>query len=61
MRGTKAKALRREAYGDKSQRAERQYVGGKIGRAARGYRTKTIENAPGCPRAIYQALKKGRG
>ena len=60
MRGTKAKALRRQVYGDKSQRAERQYVGGKVGRVAKGYRTKTIENAPGSPRALYQALKEGR-
>ena len=59
MRGTKAKKIRKEVYGDTSLKVGRQYVGGKIGRVAKGYRTGTIENAPGTPRARYQAAKKG--
>lgn len=58
MNEKKAKALRGKIYGDKSQRAERQYVGGKLGQHPRGYAPTTITNAPGSPRAEYQAAKR---
>lgn len=61
MNGKKAKALRRKIYGNKSQRAERQYVGGKLGKYPRGYVPTTITNAPSSPRAEYQAAKRATG
>lgn len=48
MRQSNAKALRREAYGDLSQRAPRQYITD----------GSTIRNRHMGPRAIYLALKK---
>ena len=49
MNGNKARALRKEAYGDLSQREDRQYVTG-IGGAR--------ENHPDSPRRKYQLSKK---
>ena len=58
MRGKKAKAIRKAVYGDISLKIKREYVGGKIGRPARGYVSTTIRNAPGSLRAIYQQVKR---
>ena len=52
MNGRKAKALRREVYGDGSRRPKRQYVRGRNG---------GIENAPNSLRARYQSAKKVGG
>lgn len=54
MNGRKAKELRRQAYGDTSQREERKYYKGSAGRSGR----RPIVNGPSTPRAVYQRLKK---
>lgn len=69
MNARKAKRLRREAYGDQSLRAEREYQQRvyKIAPVSRRDisdpditgEVRTIRNKPGTPRAVYQALKKG--
>jgi len=51
MNGRKAKALRREVYGDGTRRPKRRYV----------RKNGTIENAPNSPRARYQEAKKSGG
>src|SRR3990167_8296860 len=63
MRGTKAKRIRKLAYGDLSQKGERLYVGrqhikgipGKPGATATLWE---IKNSPTEPRFKYRALKK---
>lgn len=57
MRGMKAKILRREAYGDLSLRAPRQYAVRTHGGAKGGY----VINHPSTPRAVYQRLKAAAG
>jgi len=57
MRGTKAKRLRNEIYGDISLKIKRQYVGGKHGLHYSGG-PKTIINHPDSMRAKYQLAKK---
>jgi hypothetical protein len=58
MRGTKAKKLRKEVYGDTSLRIERKYVGGEHGWHAFAPQA-PIRNHPDSPRAKYQLAKKG--
>ena len=62
MRGARAKRLRRAAYGDLSLRNPRAYVKvvtrKKVGGLVPQYVNRdTLLNAPGSPRAIYQAMK----
>ena len=56
MNGRKAKELRRQAYGDTSQRTEREYYYDNKRRGRSGRRP--IVNGPSTPRAVYQRLKK---
>jgi hypothetical protein len=57
MRGTKAKRLRKQIYGDTSLRVERSY----IRQSGRYYRGGGIINHPDSPRAKYQAAKRQGG
>lgn len=55
MNEKKAKALRRDVYGDASLRTPRDYV------ATPGRRGQNLKNKPGGLRAKYQAAKRSQG
>ena len=59
MRGTKAKRLRRDIYGDTSLRIKRKYIGGHPGESCNPWSPiSPIRNHPDSPRAKYQLAKK---
>jgi len=60
MRGKKAKALRKLAYGDESSKQDRVYVSRSYERMFMNkmVTVTTVENAPESPRALYQKSKK---
>lgn len=60
MRGTKAKKLRREIYGDTSLKIARQYIGGRKSESINPWSPMLpLRNHPDSLRAKYQLAKKG--
>lgn len=58
MNGKRAKAIRRQVYGDKSLRGERKYVQVRNQRGKDGWLPGTIRNHPTSLRAQYQRAKR---